>query len=431
MKQFGFIIILFFYNPSFAQNKLSLEEAVQTMLKNSFEIQIAKNNLEISKINNHLGTAGGLPIVAATLNDNQQIISVNQKLNNGTSIQRNGASSNNFNMGVTASILLYNGYRVYATKNRLSEIEKMNEQLLNAQIQNSIAAIMIKYYDIVRQESYLKTIQASIDVSTKRIEIVEGRQQVGMANNADLFQAKIDLNTRLQELESQILIKQQATSDLNKLMGLSQSFNFYIKDSIIVDKFIKLDSVIQYVKSNYQLIVFEQQIRMNEWAEKEVAAQRYPAVRLSTGYNYIRNQSAAGFTLLNQNYGPFIGLNVQVPIFNGQIVNRQQKTSALATNISRLEKNNLLNELETTVYKSWQAYSNLIKRLDVEYENFNLSEKLLKLVFQKFELNQASFIDLREAQKSFEDAGYRLTNLAYAARMNEIELKRISNQLSY
>ena len=226
-------------------------------------------------------------------------------------------------------------------------------------------------------------------------------------------------------------ILKELQSDLNKLMGLSQSFNFYIKESIIVDKFIKLDSVIQYVKSNYQLIVFEQQIRMNEWAEKEVAAQRYPAVRLSTGYNYIRNQSAAGFTLLNQNYGPFIGLNVQVPIFNGQIVNRQQKTSALATNISRLEKNNLLNELETTVYKSWQAYSNLIKRLDVEYENFNLSEKLLKLVFQKFELNQASFIDLREAQKSFEDAGYRLTNLAYAARMNEIELKRISNQLSY
>jgi hypothetical protein len=36
--------------------------------------------------------------------------------------------------------------------------------LLNAQIQNTIAAVMVKYYDVVRQQGYIKTLQQSIEL---------------------------------------------------------------------------------------------------------------------------------------------------------------------------------------------------------------------------------------------------------------------------
>ena len=35
-------------------------------------------------INNNIGVAGGLPVVTATVSDNEQVINVNQKLNTGT-----------------------------------------------------------------------------------------------------------------------------------------------------------------------------------------------------------------------------------------------------------------------------------------------------------------------------------------------------------
>jgi outer membrane protein len=38
---------------------------------------------------------------------------------------------------------------------------------------------------------------------------------------------------------------------------------------------------------------------------------------------------------------------------------------------------------------------------------------------------------VREAQRSFEDAGYRLVNLNYAAKASEIELRRLSSRLSF
>ncbi len=102
--------------------------------------------------------AGGLPLVTGSVGDNEQVSNVNQKLNTGTIIKRNGASGNTMNSGITASLLLYNGSRVVSTKQRLTDLEVQSEQYLNSEIQNEVAAVITAYYDVVRQESYMRTI---------------------------------------------------------------------------------------------------------------------------------------------------------------------------------------------------------------------------------------------------------------------------------
>ena len=61
------------------------------------------------------------------------------------------------------------------------------------------------------------------------------------------------------------------------------------------------------------------QVTINQLLEKETAAQRYTSVYASAGYNYSRSSTAAGNVLLNQNYGPYVGLSLNVPIYNGSI----------------------------------------------------------------------------------------------------------------
>ena len=55
MKKLVFICILLSCK-GFAQ-QLTLQDAINVALKNSFDIQIAKNNVEINTINNHIGMA--------------------------------------------------------------------------------------------------------------------------------------------------------------------------------------------------------------------------------------------------------------------------------------------------------------------------------------------------------------------------------------
>ena len=433
MKKLYFILLgLVAVFGSFGQQRLTLEDAVNAALKNSYNIQLAKNAVEISTINNNIGIAGGLPTVTATANDNEQLTNINQKYSDASrNAQQTNVASNIITAGVTGSILLFNGYRVVATKSRLEQLEKLNQALLNVQIQSSIAGVMIKYYDIVRQQGYLKTITQSIEVSKQRLSILQTRKDVGLSNNADLFQAQLDVNALAQQLQAQQLVIDLAKTDLLNLMSAKPDSTIIINDTIIINNNITLEIVKTSIKNNPLIIAAEQQIKINGLIEKETAALRYPTVRASTGYNFSNNKSSGGFTLLNQSYGPFLGLNLVVPVYNGGTVKRQQKVAGINTKSAATQRDILLLEFEADAVRNYQAFTNTLQQLKTEGENYQLSIKLLNLVLQRFQLGQATIIDVKLAQQSFESEGYRLINLSYAAKSAEINLKQIANQLTF
>src|SRR5262249_82188 len=149
-------------------------------------------------------------------------------------IKRNGATGNTLTSSLNASILLFNGSRVVTTKKRLEELQLQSEQYTNSLIQNTVAAIMTAYYDVVRQQSYMKTIDGSIAASQKRLEIVKAQQNVGLANNADLFQSQLDLNTLLQSKQSQQLIIDQSKTQLLLLLNLKPDSLIAVSDTIVM-----------------------------------------------------------------------------------------------------------------------------------------------------------------------------------------------------
>ena len=412
-----------------AQDTLRLPEAINLSLKNSLDLQISNNIIESNTILNNYGVAGGLPLVTANIADNEQVTNINQKLNTGSSIKRNGAATNNLTVGVTGSILLYNGGRVIATKNRLAELEKQSRIQLNSSIQNIMADVMTGYYDIVRQQSYTKTIDKSIDIAQQKLTIVKVRQDVGLANNADLFQAQLDLNTLQQTKQSQLLVIEQAKTELLRQLTLKADSSINISDTIIVDRSIVLGDILNNLQKNADIQAAEEQIKINSFIVKETAALRYPSIRGTTGFNFSRNQAAAGQLLLNQSYGPTIGVSIGIPIYNGSVFRRQQKVAELDVKNAELDKKILERDYAAQAVKSFQSYTSSLQQLEAEQRNYDTAAKLVFVVLKRFQQRIATIVDMKNAQQSFEESGYRLVNLSYAAKVAEIELKRLANQL--
>jgi hypothetical protein len=73
------LLVLIAVNGSFAQ-KLELKDAINIALKNSLDIELARNYVEQRDILNSYGMAGGLPVVAANASDNEQITNINQNM---------------------------------------------------------------------------------------------------------------------------------------------------------------------------------------------------------------------------------------------------------------------------------------------------------------------------------------------------------------
>ena len=426
-----FIILFFISTKIFAQQPLQLSDAINIALKNSYDIEVAKNNVRINAINNDYGVAGGLPVVTGALSDREQITNVNQKLSDGENINRSAATGNNATASVTGSLLLYNGMRVLATKKRLEELEKQNQEYLNATIENTIATVMTQYYDVVRQESYLQTLDTSIAIAKRQLDIVRTQVRVGLANNADLFQSQLDLNALIQQKQSQQLIIDQAKTSLLTTLTLKADSSITIEDTIIVDSTLMLEDVMNNLQRSPDIIAAGMQVTINQLLEKETAAQRYPSVYANAGYNYNRSQAAAGNVLLNQNYGPYVGLTLSIPIYNGSIFKRQQRVAEINTNNAQLQQSILERDNTSNAVKNYQAYQNSLQQLQTQKENYALAKQLLDLVLMKFQLRVATIVDLKNAAESFENAGFLLVNLSFAAKAAEIEMKRLTYQLSF
>ncbi|MDE3145267.1 MAG: TolC family protein, partial [Bacteroidota bacterium] len=182
MKRLIIIFLLTAQIFGYAQNNLTLSDAVNIALKNSPGIKIAKNNLNITNINNDYGVAGGLPSITVNGNDNQQYISLNQSLSSGTDIVRTGVGSNTAALGLAATVPVYAGGKIVAEKKRLEQVQQLSEQQLTSRGLTIASNVMLKYYDIIRQQSYAKTLEHSIEVSKQKLKIVETQREIGLSN---------------------------------------------------------------------------------------------------------------------------------------------------------------------------------------------------------------------------------------------------------
>lgn len=436
MQKNSFILLLlafaFSQEKLIAQNNLSLKEAVTIAIQNSYDIKLVENNLTIAKNNNNYGVAGGLPTVTATGTNNNTLTTINQTFPDASrNTTRNGVDGTTLNGGLTATMILFNGYRVAATKERLASIEKQSAAALQTQMLNTSSTVMQQYYNVIRQAAFLKTIEKSIEASEERVAIVKTRQEVGVANQADLLQSNLDLNALLQAKQNQLVVLAQVKADLYNSMVVPANSNYTFTDSIQVDGRLALLDIESKMKDHPLLQSAQQLINVNQFLEKETKALTYPTLRANTGYNYNSNKSAAGFILLNESYGPFLGFNLSIPIYAGSASKRAVKNAQINTVSAKLQYENTAQDLGTELFKTYQNYQNSLKQTPIEEQNYEMSQALLALVMEKFKLGQATIVDVKQAQQSFENAGFRLTSLRFSAKIAEIELKRLSNQLNF
>lgn len=437
-RSIGVLIMMFVTSTmAFAQQNLTLSEAIKIALKNSYDIQLVNSTYDIAKNNNSFGVAGGLPTITATGNENKTNSTIQQNYADPSrNTTKTGVGGLTKSANLTASMVLFNGYRIMTTKEKLATIESQNKFLLQAQLQNTTSQVMQQYFNVVRQEAYLKTIEKSIDASKERVNIVKTREQVGVANQADILQSNLDLNALIQAKENQLLIIAQAKADLANTIVLPEAEvnTMHFTDSINVDGTLTLNgdkSIEKGINENPQLQALKEQIKINKKIEIETRALMYPTLRASTGYSFSSNQSEAGFSLLNENYGPFLGVSLSVPLYAGNANKKSLQNARTNTKIAQIQSDNSKQDVMTNAFKTFASYQNSLKQLPIEKENYSMSQALLELVMQKYKLGQATMVDVKQAQQSFENAGFRWVSLLYTAKIAEVELKRISNQLQF
>ncbi len=196
------------------------DEAVRIALANNYDIELARTDADIARLNNTRGNAGMLPTVNLVAGDNATLNGVQvQNLADGRHIEAYGVFSNTVNAAVQLEWTLFDGGRMYITKKRLTELEALGQIDLRATVQQTSASVLLTYYDIVRSRQQERALAEVIALNEERLRIAEARLAAGMAAQTDALQARIDLNQRRADLLAQQNATATAKRELNRLLA--------------------------------------------------------------------------------------------------------------------------------------------------------------------------------------------------------------------
>lgn len=431
MKRLWIIVWVLMKTVTYGQSSLSVSQAQQIALENNYQVQIARNDALAARYNNTAGNAGALPTVDLSLRDQESNTDIEQRFSNGTVITRNGNASNSLSGNASVGYVLFNGFKIQATKKRLSSLQSAGEQQLLAQLQSTAWSTTVRYFDIVRQKSYRTSLEKSQEYAIKKMEIIRQRREVGLANDADLFQAQIDVNTAEQNLAEQDLLIRKAEVELSVLMNVPPDSIMPLSDSIQIDRGIRLDSVQRFIDNNPGVLAAQAQREASEQMVREIRSQRLPSLKLDGGYSYSRTVNEAGFSLFNRFNGPSVGATLQVPLYRGGSIKSQEKIASLDASNARITEDRTRQLLEADALTAFVAYQTSLSQLDNQEESYRLAGQVMDIQLQRYGIGQTTILDLRAAQLNFEETAAALIKARYIAKVAELELRRLSGAMLF
>ncbi|HNM32608.1 MAG TPA: TolC family protein [Chitinophagales bacterium] len=425
-----FIAMIFVAVMLNAQELLTPEDAVSYALNKNFDIVLAKNDADIAKINNNKATAGMFPKINISTGDVFNLSNVNQKFTTGQTVNKNWVPINSFNAGLNMNWTIFDGMRMFATKDRLAALQSLGDIQLKNQIQNTVAQVLEAYYDISRQIQQIKALQETAKISEERVALSQKKLDVGYSDKTPLLQAKVDFSTQKINILQQQTILQQKKILLNNLMGRAANTDFSVVDTITVDVLPEWENIKDSsVANNYLVQSALKNIDIAKFQHKEINAQRMPSINFTSGYTFTQNNSKAGLQLFNRSYGPTFGLNAIIPIFNGGMVKKQLEASAVNIASQEVQLAQVKNNLDAQVLSAYQNFDYAQKVLQLNEETVQAARENVEITLERFRLNESNSLDIRTAQSSLEDALYNVILARYNAKIAEIELKKLSNKL--
>ena len=422
------LILLLISTSSIAQSaQMTIEQAAEIALKNNYDILISKNISQQAVNSNTLGNAGMLPVLSLNATGISANNDTKQEFSSGLIVDKKGVQSENITTGAYLTWTVFDGLKMFATHDRLKELEGMGMLGTKIQIENTLVQVTSAYYTIVMHKQMIDGLKASMAVSEERLKIAQKKFDIGTASKVDVLQAKVDLNAQKSALMKESTLLSDSKETLNQLLVQPVDKEFEVADSIpLMNDYKYEDLKNSILAKNSDLLFSQKNIDVSNYMIREAKAAYYPRLNLNANYIFSRAQNQAGFALLNQNLGLNLGFTASWNIFNGFNNANNRKNLKLNLENSNFEYENLKTMTQLALLKAFKKYQDDLAILQLETENNSLVKENLTIALERFRVGESNSIELKVAQQSYEEAINRLSDARYSAKISETQLLKLS-----
>ena len=320
---------------------------------------------------------------------------------------------------------------MFATKSKLEELERNGEYVFKKNLNETVYNVITSYYNIVTLNEQKNATLEQIDLYTDRYNLAQRRFEIGTGAKYEVLEAQVDLNeqkSNLLSLQNSIAI---AKSSLSNLMGSKADTSFQVIDTIVVHPLLPYQDIDNKIDNqNPDLLLANSQLVILTQEKKEINAARLPTVDLNGFYNFARNRNGAGFTRLNQTYGPSGSVGINIPLFNGNLVKKQLSISDIQIKNQNLSIAQTKNDIQAALTNAYINYNNALKAIELENNNLVLAAENIMIATERYKKLNITSVELRQIQISYNAAKNRLYDALYQAKVAETTVALLSGDIA-
>jgi len=428
--KYWFIVLLVISGSVlYAQQPLSLDDAILKGLDNNFQIRITNQEYNIAKLNNKQGTAGRWPSITLGANSINRYDNTPFFDTTVTSYKRTDIFSNQITPYVNVRWLLFDGFSVNISKQKLDLLENFSAGYATIVIENTIQAIILGYYNALLQEERLRVLTEVKKLSGDRYKYEMMRKEIGTSVTFEVLQAK---NSFFSDSTNYLLMElnvKNAFLRLNLLLGELPNVQFTLVDSFMVDlQYYDLQDMMDKMLANNSNL--KNQYINQEILKKGIGIAKsdvWPTISMNAGADYTQGwydfEKSDANTYSLDYYANF---TLSFNLFNGGNTHRAIKTAQINERIGELEIQELRQTLENLLVNQFDLYRIRKQLLEVADVNLESAKLNMEIATEKYRNGTINSFNFRDVQLIFLNASSNKLNAIYDLMDSQTELLRLT-----
>jgi outer membrane protein len=405
--------------PSAPREPLTLPQAESLALRNNPQISIGKlQALEarqyVREARSALLPTAYLSLTAVDSEPGSRIAA--GALNNPTIFPREAA-------GATVSQLLTDFGR---TGNLVSSSElqaKAVDQKAAATVADITLAADRAFYNCLDARELVKVAQGTVGARQLLVDKVQALANAKLRSDLDLSFTKVDLargNLLLLEARNN---EQSCLATLSAILGFQDQQPFDLIDPAqpgtpappAADAQPLIQQALQQRPEVSALQYQVASAQKNSNAEHDLWRPTVGALGV-VGTTPVRDPT------ITPNWYGAVGVNINIPVFNGFLYNARAKTADLQTEVARQKLSDLRNNIARDVRIAWQDTNRAYERLGVTRQMREQASLALDLAQTRYNLGLASIVEFSQAELAKTEADIADTDANYSYRLTQITL---------
>lgn len=385
------------------QEVLTIQQAVERMLDNNLTIKRAVLNVSSAKVDLQQSKAALYPTLNASADNT---LSFGRGLNS-TTFQ---VVNQKFYQG---SGTLSTGVDLFGGLTKINQI-RQNKILLDAgnsnldKVKNDlILQVVTSYFQVVFNVELLKASREQLLVAQQTQDREQALFDAGNKTVADVSQAKAQTATadlNVTNAQNQLTISYLTLSQLMEMRADTSSYTVVaptIQDIAEAKKSYNVNEVYTAALSIFPDIRLAQLNR--EAAEKGIAVARgalSPRIsfgaNLGSSYSYLlaaESQNQHFFDQVSSRFNQQVGLNLQIPIFNGLVARSNVKRARINYEDYKLQENLTKNNLNKVIAQAIADLRAADSRYTATLNTFNAQKDAFNVIEQRYNVGLVNSLD--------------------------------------